>query len=125
MIAKEPDLGARDYLINSIQNATSIAVLKFKKSDAQSYKTKLLEKLIENTPTKPEITDDKGAYTAYKGGEEVNTKPKAKAKPKSAQYRVASGTNIIRTKDDLEEFLAKIRRDMTKLINEDKTIILK
>ena len=91
----------RDYTINGIDNLTSLGALQNKQLSISDFKNKELAKIVAATTT---------------GSGEV---------AESAPYYVTRAATVITTTEELETYLEKLRRDMTKLIIENKTIILK
>lgn len=92
----------KDYTINGIEKINSLASLQNKKLSAQSFKSDELQKIIAATPTKD-------------GGKA--------AEPKA--YYVTKGATTISTKEEMNAYLDKVREEMTALLNDNKTIILK
>ena len=43
----------------------------------------------------------------------------------TVEYRVASGTSVIKTHTELDQFISKVKDDMEKILSDDKTIIIK
>tara|TARA_B110000238_G_scaffold108959_1_gene118599 strand:- start:1922 stop:5425 length:3504 start_codon:yes stop_codon:yes gene_type:complete len=91
----------RDYTINGIDNLTSLGALQNKQLSISDFKNKELAKIVAATTT---------------GSGEV---------AESAPYYVTRAATVITTTEELEMYLEKLRKDMTKLIIENKTIILK
>ena len=92
----------KDYTINSIDNLSSLATLKNKQLSVGQFKDAELAKIIAATVT---------------ATGQVVSEPQA--------YYVTKGATTISTTEELEVYLEKVRKDMTKLIIENKTIILK
>ena len=92
----------RDLVISSIESIKSIAQLKNKKLGADDYKRAQLEKIIAAIPIPP-------------GG----------GGPKPATYHITQGASTISNHAEMEIFIQKVREDMQKLLNDNKTIILK
>ena len=91
----------KEYLINGIDTVSSLATLKNRELSVTDFKSKQLEIIIAATET--------GSGQAAE----------------SETYYVTKGATTISTTEELEVYLEKVRRDMTKLIIENKTIILK
>ncbi len=92
----------KDYTINGIDNLSSLESLKNKQLSVGQFKDAELERII--------------AATVTAVGEE-------KSEPQA--YYVTKGATTISTTEELEVYLEKLRKDMTKLIIEKKTMILK
>jgi len=122
--ANESDESSRDYLLRGIEKATSIALLKLKKSEAADYKTREIERILNYVDPTPTAIDSDGNNTTNVDTSTSIDTPKP-TKRKTAKYHLAKDISIISNKEELDEFITKIRREMTQLINEDKTIILK
>ena len=93
---------SRDTLLNAIDSVNSIAQLKNKKLSASNFKSDQLEKIIDAIPVPP-------------GGSGST----------SAPYHITKGVSTISNEAEMEVFLQKIKADMLKLLNDNKTIILK
>jgi hypothetical protein len=92
----------RDTVLNAINSIDSLAQLKNKKLSASNFKSDQLEKIIAAIPVPP-------------GGSSST----------SAPYHITKGVSTISNPNEMEDFLNKVKADMTKLLNENKTIILK
>jgi len=92
----------KDYTINGIDTISSLESLKNKQLSVGQFKDAELEKIIAAT-----VTAAGGAVS----------EPQA--------YYVTRGATTISTKEELEAYLEKVRKDMTQLLIEKKTIILK
>jgi hypothetical protein len=92
----------REVVLNSIDSINSLAQLKNKKLSAENFKSDQLVKIIAAIPVQP-------------GGSGTT----------SAQYYITKGVTTISNPNQMEDFLNKVKADMTKLLNENKTIILK
>ncbi len=92
----------RDYTLGGIDNISSLAALRNKELSVTQFKDAELEKIIAATVT---------------ANGQVVSEPQA--------YYVTRGATTISTKEELDAYLEKVRKDMTKLIIENKTIILK
>ena len=92
----------RDSILNAIDSVNSIAQLKNKKLSAANFKSDQLEKIIAAIPVTP-------------GGSSAT----------SAPYHITKGVSTISNETELDEFLKKVKSDMIKLLNDNKTIILK
>jgi hypothetical protein len=92
----------RDSILNAIDGINSIAQLKNKKLSAANFKSDQLEKIIAAIPATP-------------GGNSAT----------SAPYHIAKGFSTISNEVEMEDFLKKVKSDMMKLLNDNKTIILK
>lgn len=90
----------KDYTIHGIENLTSITSLKNKLLSADDFKIDELAKII--------------AYT-----------PEGQAAEATTEYRVAAGTSVIKTQAELDQFIDKIKSDMQKMLEDNKTIIIK
>lgn len=92
----------KDYTLNGIEAISSLATLKNRQLSVADFKTRELQKIIESTPAR----DGKKAA-------------------ESASYYVTKGATTISNVEELDAYLEKVRKDMTKLLIENKTIILK
>ena len=92
----------KEYKLEEIKNTTSLEGLKNKKLSVQNFKTDQLEKIITATPVQ-------------EGKKEVAP----------VSYRVTAAASVINTEKEMEAYLAKIRREMLAILNENKTIIIK
>lgn len=92
----------RDTVLNAIDTINSISQLKNKKLSASNFKSDQLEKIIAAIPVPP-------------GGSGST----------SAPYHITKGVSTISNEAEMEDFLQKIKADMLKLLNDNKTIILK
>ena len=92
----------RDTVLNTIDSVYSIAQLKNKKLSASNFKSDQLEKIIAAIPVPL--------------GGSVST---------SATYLITKGVSTISNETEMEDFLKKIKSEMLKLLNDNKTIILK
>ena len=90
----------KDYTINEIDNLNNITSLKNKRLSADDFKASEISKILAYSPA---------------GG----------AAEESEEYRVASGVSIIKTQDELDQFVVKIKGDMEQILAENKTIIIK
>jgi len=90
----------KDYTINGIENLSSITSLKNKRLSAGNFKAAELAKIL--------------AYT-----------PAGEAAEATAEYRVASGTSVIKNQEELDKYLEGLRTNMEKILAENKTIIIK
>jgi hypothetical protein len=93
---------SRDMVLNAIDSVNSIAQLKNKKLSAANFKSDQLVKIIAAIPVPP-------------GGSGAT----------SATYHITKGVSTISNEAEMEVFLQKVKADMLKLLNENKTIILK
>lgn len=91
----------KDYTLQKIDRIDSLATLQNKKLSVQDFKSNELEKII--------------AATAPKSGGKV---------AESASYYVSQKASTISTEEELDAYLAKIRKEMITLLKENKTIIL-
>ena len=91
----------KEYTINGIDHISSLAALKNRELSVADFKSKQLELIIAATET------DSGEAA------------------ESETYYVTKGATTISTTEELEVYLEKVRKEMTKLIIENKTIILK
>jgi hypothetical protein len=91
----------KDYTLGGIDNITSLATLKNKQLSVDVFKNTELQKIIAATET------------GSGGAAESET------------YYVTRGATTISTTEELEAYLEKVRKDMTQLLIEKKTIILK
>ena len=92
----------KDYTLGGIDNLSSLGALKNKQLSVGHFKDAELAKIIAATVT---------------ATGQVVSEPQA--------YYVTKGATTISTTEELEVYLEKVRKDMTKLIIEKKTIILK
>ena len=79
---------------------SSITSLKNKRLSAGNFKAAELAKIL--------------AYT-----------PAGEAAEATAEYRVASGTSVIKNQEELDKYLEGLRTNMEKILAENKTIIIK
>lgn len=93
---------SRDTVLNAIDANNSIALLKNKKLSAANFKSDQLEKIIAAIPVPP-------------GGSGAT----------SASYHITKGVSTISNEAEMDTFLKKVKDDMLKLLNANKTIILK
>ena len=91
----------KEYTINGIDNISSLATLKNKQLSADEFKSRELQKIIAATPA------------GIGGASESET------------YYVTRGATTISTAEELEAYLEKVRREMTQILINHKTIILK
>lgn len=91
----------KDYTIGSIDNISSLATLKNKQLSVDEFKNSELKKIIAAT--------DSGSGDA--------SEPEV--------YYVTKGATTIATTEELEAYLEKLRKEMTQLLIDKKTIILK
>jgi hypothetical protein len=91
-----------DLVLKAIDVLNSIAQLKNKKLNADNFKRDQIEKIIAAVPVQPD-----GSVAA------------------SAPYHITNGISTISNEAEMEDFLQKIKADMLKLLNDNKTIILK
>jgi hypothetical protein len=92
----------RDAVLKSIDAINSIAQLKNKNLNADNFKRAQIEKIIAAVPSTPDCPT-----------------------PKSEPYHITSTVSTISNEAELDTFLNKVKADMLKLLNENKTIILK
>lgn len=92
----------KEYIINGIDNINSIALLKNKNLNASNFKSAELQKIIAATP----VSD---------GGKVAE----------SASYYITKGVSTITSVEEMEAYLDAVRAEMLKILNENKTIILK
>ncbi|MFB9056534.1 BREX system P-loop protein BrxC [Mariniflexile ostreae] len=92
----------KKYTLDGIDAITSLATLKNKQLSVADFKARELQKIIEATPAKD---GNKAA--------------------ESASYYVTKGATTISTMEELEAYLEKVRKEMTQLLIDKKTIILK
>ena len=92
----------RDTVLNAIDTINSISQLKNKKLSASNFKSDQLEKIVAAIPVPP-------------GGSGST----------SAPYHITKGVSTISNEAEMENFLQKLKADMLKLLNDNKTIILK
>jgi hypothetical protein len=92
----------KEYTLNGINNLSSLESLRNKQLSVGHFKDAELEKIIAATVT---------------ATGQVVSEPQA--------YYVTRGATTISTKEELDAYLEKVRKEMTKLIIENKTIILK
>jgi len=114
----ESNYASKNYILNGIKDLTSIPTLKNRKLSAEIFKTKELQKIIDYTPPPPPVPP-------VIPGEPPVAPPVVTKKRKSATYHLAKGISTIRTDEELNAYIEKIRKEMTQLLNDDKTIILK
>lgn len=91
----------KDYIINGIDHITSLAALQNKQLRVDEFKNAELKKIIAATES------------GSGGAKESET------------YYVTRGATTISTTEELEAYLEKVRKEMTQLLIEKKTIILK
>ncbi|MGQ1910985.1 BREX system P-loop protein BrxC [Marinifilum sp. RC60d5] len=118
----ENDFAQKDYTLSSIKNMTSIAALSNKKLDADNFKTAQLRQIVDVYET--EKAQEK-AKKQQKNSDGTPKKTYAVPKPKSTTYHLANGTSIIRTNEELDTYISKIKSEMSELLKAKKTIILK
>jgi hypothetical protein len=92
----------KEYIVNGIDNINSIAQLKNKKLSTSNFKATELQKIIAATPV------PQGAKVA-----------------ESAPYYITRGTSTINTIEEMDAYLEAVREEMTAILKENKTIILK
>ena len=92
----------KEYTLNGINNLSSLESLRNRQLSVDHFKDAELEKIIAATVT---------------ASGQVVSEPQA--------YYVTKGATTISTTEELEVYLEKVRKEMTKLIIENKTIILK
>ena len=91
----------KEYTLNGIDNTSSLAALQTKKLSIDNFKSEELKKIIA------------AAETGSGGVKEPET------------YYVSRGATTISSVDELENYLEKLRKEMTQLLVDKKTIILK
>jgi len=90
----------KDYVINGIDNLNSITSLKNKLLSSDNFKATELSKIL--------------AYS-----------PSGKVAEATQEYRVSSGVSVIKTQNELDQYLTKLRTNMENILAENKTIIIK
>ncbi|WP_420378792.1 BREX system P-loop protein BrxC [Gilvibacter sp.] len=91
----------QEYTINGIENISLLAALKNRELSADQFKAAELKKIIEATKS--------GSGEAQE----------------STAYYVTRGATTIATIEELDVYLEKLRKEMTQIIIDKKTIILK
>ena len=92
----------KEYIINGIDNINSIAQIKNKKLSASNFKAAELQKIIAATPV-----------------------PAGSGVAESASYYITRGVSTITTIEEMDAYLDAVREEMTAILKENKTIILK
>lgn len=92
----------KDYTLKTIEKIDSLATLQNRKLSVQEFKSNELQKIIAATPTK------EGNKAA-----------------EPASYYVTKGATTISTEAEMNDYLDKVRKEMTALLKANKTIILK
>jgi hypothetical protein len=110
------------YILSTIKNMTSIAALNNKKLDADNFKTAQLRQIVDVYDTEKAKKEAEEQPTPTGG---TPPKPYKTPKPKSTTYHLAKGTSIIRTDEELDIYISKIKSEMSELLKANKTIILK
>jgi len=88
----------KDASLDAIKSLGSITSLKNKKLSVDIFKSEELAKILAAVP-----------------GPKVETK----------EYKVAQGTSMIKSQEELDQFITKAKDDMEKILAENKTIIIK
>lgn len=92
----------KDHTLKNIERIDSLATLQNRKLSVQEFKSNELQKIIAATPTK------EGNKAA-----------------EPASYYVTKGATTISTEAEMNDYLDKVRKEMTALLKANKTIILK
>lgn len=92
----------KDYTLTQIEKITSLAALQNRKLSVQEFKSGELQKIIAATPIQ------QGSKAA-----------------EPASYYVTKGATTISTVEEMNDYLDKVRAEMTALLKANKTIILK
>jgi len=124
--------------IESIENITRI---KLELSGVAEFQTSYLEKLIAEKAkidrSKPEVETKANEIQAAENSvkyqttnkeekQEVKISVEMPAKKNSARYAMkkSAGIQFIKSKQDIDTYVEKLRKDLTELLNEAETIIL-
>lgn len=101
--------GNKEYTLNNIRKLKSITSIRYEIERAPSFKSQQLA-IIVNEAAKLKPDDNN---------------PKADVVNEAREFYITKLATVIRSEKDLDEYLAKARTEMLKLLNDKKTIIIK
>ncbi|NTS43012.1 BREX system P-loop protein BrxC [Flavisolibacter sp. BT320] len=100
------DTLCRENLLQRLKTTNDITQLQLEKSKADRFKSEQLEKIIRSVPS---AGDDGDGGTWEK---------------KTQRYKVSKVKSTIRSQEELSDFLEKLSAEMTKILSQNKTIII-
>jgi hypothetical protein len=105
-LVEENITASQEYVLNKIQRLDSVSQIKNKFLEADSFKTDQLSALISYSAT-------------------LKNDPSGTPKGEPQDYYITHVKSTISNEQELDEYLAKAREDMLKLLRNNKTIIIK
>jgi len=101
--------GNKEYTLNNIRKQKSITAIRYEIERAPSFKSQQVAIIVnEASKLKPD-----------------DTNPKAQVVNEAHEFYITKLATVIRSEKELDEYLAKARAEMLKLLNDKKTIIIK
>lgn len=101
--------GNKEYHLNNIRKLKSLTAIRYELERASSFKSEQLAIIVrEAAQQKP-----------------VDNNPKADTIGEPREFYITKLATVIRSEKELDDYLAKAREEMIKLLNDKKTIIIK